>query len=97
MFDLGNLNLKKFFDFDYGKVKKIYRKSSFLFRCVYNFCTRANVEETTNRPINARRGANAPGGAEFIGSDLYERLKKFISDFVGELLVVSCWVFYFII
>uniref|UniRef100_A0A914C0K7 Cullin family profile domain-containing protein n=1 Tax=Acrobeloides nanus TaxID=290746 RepID=A0A914C0K7_9BILA len=58
-----------------------------LYSCVYNFCTRANVEETTNRPINARRGANAPGGAEFIGSDLYERLKKFISDFVGELLV----------
>uniref|UniRef100_A0A915EMR5 Cullin family profile domain-containing protein n=1 Tax=Ditylenchus dipsaci TaxID=166011 RepID=A0A915EMR5_9BILA len=59
-----------------------------LYTLVFNFCTRASTEEATqSRPRN--KGPNNPGGvsgAEFIGSELYERLKQFISLFVESLL-----------
>uniref|UniRef100_A0A914CJC0 Cullin family profile domain-containing protein n=1 Tax=Acrobeloides nanus TaxID=290746 RepID=A0A914CJC0_9BILA len=48
-----------------------------LYNHVYNFCT-GQVKVTANRPII---------GQEFNGYDLYERLKKFIRDFVSEYFV----------
>lgn len=62
-----------------------------LYTMVFNFCTRANGEDPThhqNRGGNrARQQANATTqGAEFIGSELYERLKEFISKFASVLL-----------
>jgi len=56
---------------------------------VFNFCTRANTEEY-NPPRAGRRSANpGGGGAEFIGSDLYERLKEFLAVFAKVLLEVG--------
>lgn len=67
-----------------------------VFRMVFNFCTRANTEEYAPPPRTGNRrggGIAAGGGAEFIGSDLYERLKEFLSQFAKVLLEVAAVIF----
>ncbi|KAI1718755.1 cullin family domain-containing protein [Ditylenchus destructor] len=62
-----------------------------LYTLVFNFCTRANGEDPShhqNRGGGRNRQPINPStqGAEFIGSELYERLKEFISRFAAALL-----------
>lgn len=71
-----------------------------VFSCVFNFCTRANNDDVAAisgaSALRARRNNVAvpiSSGAEFIGSELYERLKDFITQFATYLLNVriSFW------
>lgn len=59
------------------------------FREVFNFCTRHSQEDhseliRTNR--NSRQATNSQAGADFIGADLYERLRRFTTDHVKQQL-----------
>lgn len=58
---------------------------------VFNFCTRTAADEPSKNLNQRSRRNNAQTslGAEFIGEDLYERLKKFIQIFSGQLLQVE--------
>jgi cullin 1 len=68
-----------------------------LYTLVFNFCTKNREDEQFTQPVarigrRAGVGNNRNGGAigaEFVGAELYERLKEFITTFAKRLLEVG--------
>lgn len=57
-----------------------------LYTHVYSYCT--SVPQQTSKPTSAknRKGTHSPGGAQFIGLELYKKLRDFLRNYLVLLL-----------
>jgi hypothetical protein len=54
---------------------------------VFNFCTRQNTEDLVGQRL-AREPGSSISGADFVGAELYDRLKIYIAEHVRGLIHV---------